>query len=74
VDFPLLAKQDVNGTGRSPLYKWLVSSPAGGGTDIKWNFEKFLIGRDGAVIARFPSSVKPDDPGLRAAIEAALGK
>lgn len=74
VDFPLLAKQDVNGAGRSPLYQWLVQSPAGGGADVKWNFEKFLVGRDGAVIARFPSKVAPDDPALRAAIEAALAK
>jgi glutathione peroxidase len=72
VDFPLLEKQDVNGPGRSALYQRLVSSPAGGGKDVKWNFEKFLVGRDGQVIARFPSSVAPESPELRAAIEAAL--
>lgn len=42
-------------------------------TDITWNFEKFLVGRDGQVIARFAPDVKPDDPALVAAIEAALG-
>ena len=72
VDFPLLDKQDVNGGARSPLYQYLVGSPAGAGKDIKWNFEKFLLGRDGAVKARFPSSVAPDSPELRGAIEAAL--
>ncbi len=68
VDFPLLDKQEVNGAGRSPLYTYLV----GTGPNIKWNFEKFLVGRDGAVIGRFPSSVAPDSTELRAAIEAAL--
>lgn len=72
VSFPLLAKQDVNGPGRSPLYAALVSSPAGEGKDIRWNFEKFLVGRDGQVIARFPSKVAPGDPALVAAIEKAL--
>ena len=72
VTFPLLEKQDVNGAGRSPLYQALISSPAGGGGDVRWNFEKFLVGRDGVVISRFKSAVTPEDPGLRAAIEAAL--
>jgi glutathione peroxidase len=72
VNFPLLEKQDVNGAGRSALYGALVGSAAGGGADVKWNFEKFLVGRDGAVLARFPSSVAPDSPELKAAIQAAL--
>ena len=72
VTFPLLSKAEVNGAGRSDLYKMLVNSPAGGGTDIKWNFEKFLVGRDGKVKARFKSSVTPEDPALRQAIEAEL--
>lgn len=72
VDFPLLQKQDVNGADRSPLYQFLVTSPAGGGKDIKWNFEKFIVGRDGAVAARFAPTVAPDSPELRTAIEAAL--
>lgn len=72
VDFPLLEKQDVNGPNRSALYQRLVSSPAGDNKDVRWNFEKFLVGRDGAVIARFPSSVTPDSPELRAAIDVAL--
>ena len=72
VSFPLLAKQDVNGPGRSPLYQLLVSSPAGGGSDIGWNFEKFLVGKTGAVLARFPSKVSPESPELHKAITAAL--
>jgi glutathione peroxidase len=72
VDFPLLSKQDVNGSGRSNLYQWLIGSSAGGGTDINWNFEKFLVGRDGSVVMRFSPRVKPDAPEVIAAIEAAL--
>lgn len=72
VDFPLLEKQDVNGAGRSPLYQYLVGSPAGRGEDISWNFEKFVVGRDGQVLARFAPTVKPDAPELAAALEKAL--
>lgn len=72
VDFPLLSKQDVNGAARSPLYQWLIGSTAGGGSDIAWNFEKFLVGRDGNVVQRFSPRVKPDAPEVIAAIEAAL--
>lgn len=73
VSFPLLSKQEVNGANRSPLYRWLIGSPAGKGEDISWNFEKFVVGRDGKVIARFAPQVKPEDPSLVAAVEAALG-
>lgn len=72
VDFPLLEKQDVNGAKRSPLYQWLIGSAAGGGSDIAWNFEKFLVGRDGAVKQRFSPKVTPEAPEVAAAIEAAL--
>jgi glutathione peroxidase-family protein len=72
VDFPLLEKQDVNGTNRSKLYAWLVGSPAGDGSDVKWNFEKFLVGRDGRVIDRWRSMTGPDSDALKTAIEAAL--
>jgi len=73
VDFPMLAKQDVNGPTRSPLYAFLVDSQVGGGRDISWNFEKFLVGRDGRVLARFGSPVVPLDPTVLAAVELALG-
>lgn len=69
VTFPLLAKQDVNGPGRSPLYAWLV----GDGDDIVWNFEKFVVGRDGAVVRRFAPDVSPDAPELLVTLDAALG-
>ncbi|MCB9666177.1 MAG: glutathione peroxidase [Alphaproteobacteria bacterium] len=72
VTFPLLAKQEVNGPARSPLYRWLVASGPGEGRDVAWNFEKFLVGRDGEVVARFASAVDPQDATLRAAIELAL--
>lgn len=73
VDFPLLEKQAVNGRDRSPLYQWLIASPAGGGQDIAWNFEKFVVGRDGAVVARFAPKVEPQSPEVFGAIEGALG-
>ncbi|MEM8638364.1 MAG: glutathione peroxidase [Cyanobacteria bacterium P01_G01_bin.54] len=69
VNFPLLEKQDVNGTNRSPLYQFLI----GTGDDIAWNFGKFVVGRDGAVVKRFEPQVTPDDGDLRATIETALG-
>jgi glutathione peroxidase len=72
VEFPLLAKQEVNGPNRSPLYRALVASPPGGGEDISWNFEKFLLDRKGKVIARFSPSTAPLQPQLVAAIEMAL--
>ena len=74
VTFPLMAKQDVNGPGRTPLYDFLIGSEAGGGRDIQWNFEKFLVGRDGQVLGRFGSGVAPDAPELTAAIDAALAR
>ncbi len=75
VTFPLFAKLDVNGPGRAPLYAHLVASdvgpePAG---DIAWNFGKFLVGRDGTILARFSPKVRPDDAALVAALEKALG-
>lgn len=69
VDFTLLEKQDVNGPNRSPLYQFLV----GDGEDIAWNFGKFLVDRNGEVVARFEPQTTPDDPELKAAIEKALG-
>lgn len=72
VEFPLLEKQDVNGAERSALYARLIDSPVGGGDKVQWNFEKFLVGRDGAVQARFGSRTTPQDAELRSAIEAAL--
>ncbi len=72
VTFPMLAKQEVNGPGRSAVYDMLVHSEAGGGRDVRWNFEKFIVGRDGKVRARFGSDTAPDDAAFRSAIDAAL--
>ena len=76
VTFDMFEKVDVNGDGAAPLYKWLTSTeatPSDPGK-VKWNFEKFLVGRDGKVIARFRSKVKPSDHHLVDAIETALKK
>ena len=72
VTFPLYDKLEVNGPNRHPLYGILAgpTSPAAG--DIKWNFTKFLVGRDGKILQRFESKVKPDAPEVTQAIEAAL--
>lgn len=71
VTFPMAAKVVVKGAGQHPLYQWLTSAatPAG---DVKWNFEKFLIGRDGNVVGRYGSNVSPESQELRSAINAAL--
>ena len=74
VSFPLASKIDVNGEGRDPLYAWLTaesSAPDGPG-DIKWNFAKFLVGKDGRLLARYSPMLTPDDPALVADIEKAL--
>ena len=75
VSFPLFSKIDVNGAARHPLYAWLSAEDAApeGPGDIKWNFGKFVVGRDGQVVARFAPPTAPDDPALVAAIEKALG-
>jgi len=76
VSFDLFEKINVNGKDRAPIYKWLTSeeaTPADPGP-VSWNFEKFLIGRDGQVIARFRSLVRPSDPKVVGAIETALKK
>jgi glutathione peroxidase len=74
VTFPLLEKQPVNGAGRSDLYRWLVDSPVGGGRGIRWNFEKFLVGRSGEVRARFSTRTAPQGAELVGEIEAALAE
>lgn len=72
VSFPLAARLEVNGPGRHPLYAWLTAPGNGHPGDIEWNFEKFLVGRDGKVIARYPSATRPEDKGLLADIATAL--
>lgn len=72
VSFPMMAKIEVNGRGAHPLYQWLTKEAPGflGTQAIKWNFTKFLIGRDGQVIKRYAPQDAPDK--LAGDIEAAL--
>ncbi len=74
VTFPLFAKLEVNGAGRHPLYAWLTEQPTApeGPGDVKWNFGKFLVGKDGALLARFEPTTEPSAPELIEQIEAAL--
>ncbi len=74
VTFPLTEKVEVNGAGRHPLYQRLVEFPdaEGHSGDIRWNFEKFLIGRDGTVVARFSPQTEPESEAIVTAIEAQL--
>jgi glutathione peroxidase len=69
VTFPMMSKVSVKGADQDPLYQYLTSTTGG---DVKWNFTKFLVGKDGKVISRFESKVTPDSPELRAALETAL--
>ncbi|MFH9587056.1 glutathione peroxidase [Streptomyces luteogriseus] len=74
VTFPMTEKVEVNGEGRHPLYERLTgfADAEGHSGDIRWNFEKFLIGRDGQVVARFSPQTEPDAAEVVAAIEAQL--
>ena len=74
VTFPLLAKTDVNGPDRHPLFARLTEAAdaTGKAGDVTWNFEKFLVSPQGEVVGRFRSKVEPDDPELVAAIETVL--
>lgn len=67
VSFPLFSKIEVNGADRHPLYAHLA-----GNEDISWNFEKFLVDKEGNTLARFSPKTTPDDPDLVAAVEKAL--
>ena len=72
VTFPIMDKIHVKGADQSPLYAALTGPGAKFPGDVKWNFGKFLIGRNGEVQARFEPGVKPDSPEITASIEAAL--
>jgi glutathione peroxidase len=71
VTFPLMAKVDVKGQQQIPLYRYLTQESAFPGA-ITWNFNKFLIGRDGRLLARFGTRTAPDDAKLLAAVQSAL--
>ena len=73
VSFPMMSKVSVKGDDKTPLYQFFTADPTYGG-DVKWNFTKFLVGKDGKVISRFESKVTPDSPELTSAVEQALGR
>jgi glutathione peroxidase len=72
VTFPMFEKIVVKGAARHALYDALIAAQPGG--EIEWNFAKFVVGRNGGVVARFAPTVAPDDPKLVSAIEAELTK
>jgi glutathione peroxidase len=74
VSFDMFSKIVVKGEGIAPLYKWLTDSNSKFGGTIKWNFNKFLVSKDGKVINRFESKDKPDDAKVITAIEAEIAK
>lgn len=76
VEFDMLSKVVVKGEGQCPLYKFLTDKETNSASPgpISWNFEKFLVGRDGKIVGRFKSDVSPESPKLVDAIEAALAK
>lgn len=73
VTFPLFDKLEVNGAGRHPLYILLAGKDSPFAGDIRWNFTKFLVGRDGTILKRFDSKVTPESEELTGAVESALG-
>jgi glutathione peroxidase len=75
VTFPMTEKVEVNGDGRHPVYAELVGTPDENGEagDVRWNFEKFLLAADGAVVARYSPTVVPDDERVVSAIEGLVG-
>jgi len=76
VTFPMFSKITVKGADKHPLYAWLTSGDgdASRAGEVAWNFEKFLVGKDGTIIGRYSSKVDPMSPELVSAIEAALAK
>ena len=74
ITFPIMEKIDVNGDTRHPIYKALtpIADADGHDGDIRWNFEKFVVSADGKKVTRFSPKIKPEDPSVVAAVEAAL--
>ena len=69
VTFPMMSKVSVKGEDKTPLYQYLTEAKGG---DVRWNFTKFLVGKDGKVLDRFESKVTPESPELTGAVEKAL--
>jgi len=74
IQFPMFSKVSVKGDEMAPLYRMLTSLPAPLGGPIAWNFQKYLVDRQGHVVAKFVPGTKPDDPALVAQIEALLAQ
>jgi glutathione peroxidase len=70
VTFPMFAKVKTKGEGQAPVYRFLTAKHP----EPRWNFHKYLVGKDGQVVRAFGDRVEPDDPALRAAVEEALGR
>ncbi len=70
VSFPMMSKVSVKGDDMIPLYGYLTQNTGG---DVKWNFTKFLVDKDGKIVNRFESKVTPESPEMAAAVEKALG-
>ena len=68
VTFPMFAKVKTKGEGKSPVYQFLTAKHG----EPKWNFHKYLVGKDGQVVAAFPAKMSPEDPSILSAIDAAL--
>lgn len=71
VNFPMMSKVSVKGEDKIPLYTYLTENTGG---DVKWNFTKFLVGKDGRIISRFESKVTPESSELTSAVEKALSE
>jgi glutathione peroxidase len=69
VTFPMMSKVDVNGPNAHPLYQWLTSNSGG---SVKWNFAKFVVGKDGKMMKHFDSGVAPDGAEMKAVLNTAL--
>jgi len=74
VTFPMMSKVSVKGSDKAPLYQYLTDSSAKTGGEIKWNFTKFLVDRNGNVVSRFESAVTPESAGLVKTIEQVLAQ
>jgi glutathione peroxidase len=74
VTFPMFDKVHVKGEGKSPLFEMLTNNPVTGKSSIKWNFEKFIINKEGHVVDRFRSATKPDSKKIISVIEQELRK
>lgn len=74
VTFPMFGKVKVSGKEKEPLFDMLTDNKNTGYAPVKWNFEKFIIGKDGFVVKRFGSSVKPDNDKILSVLEQELGK